>query len=137
MSIALPAIAAPDLRTLAGKNVEGELVAITDKEVILAKDGKRTSVPFAEILQIDFQKAGESATGGTCIDVELTDGTLLHCKKVACKGKDAQLNLLGSDAVQHVPLQSISNILNVPKMLPSGRNGRRKFSTNAAIRIGS
>ncbi|HEV8062952.1 MAG TPA: NPCBM/NEW2 domain-containing protein [Gemmataceae bacterium] len=107
-----PMLAAADLRTLTGKNVEGELVAITDKEVIVAKDGKRTSVPFAEILQIDLQKAGESANGGPLIDVELTDGTLLHCKKVAFKGKEAQLSLLGSEVFQRVPLQSISSILN-------------------------
>ena len=79
-------LASADLRTLAGKNLEGELVAITDKEVVIAKDGKRTAVPFAEILQLDLQKATDVSASGVIIDVELTDGSLLHCKKVAFKG---------------------------------------------------
>ena len=110
--VALPMLAAAELRTLAGKALEGELVEISDKGAVIAKDGKRTSVPFAEILQIDVQKATEVAAGGAVIDVELIDGSLLHCKKVTFKGKDAQLTFLGSDGVHNLPLQSISNILN-------------------------
>ena len=100
------------MRTLAGKNLEGDLVEITDKGVVIAKDGKRTSVLFAEILQIDVQKAPEPAASGAVIDVELTDGSLLHCKKVAFKGREAQLTFVGSDVVHGLPLHSISNILN-------------------------
>src|SRR5438309_2335414 len=93
LACAVSALAAAELRTLSGKKVEGDLVAITDKELVLAKDGKRTTVPFADILQVDLQKAGEAAAGGVLIDVELTDGSLLHCKKMAFKGKEAQLTL--------------------------------------------
>lgn len=107
----LPAWSA-DLRTLGGKSISGELAAVTDKEIVLAKDGKRTAVPFAEILQVELQKQNEAAASGPFIDVELSDGTLLHCKKVAFKGKLAQLSLVGSDTSFEIPLQAVSNILN-------------------------
>jgi hypothetical protein len=108
----LSTLAAADLRTLSGKKVEGDLVAITDKELVLAKDGKRTAVPFADILQVELQKGGEAAAGGALIDVELTDGSVLHCKKMTFKGKDALVTLSGSDALCNIPLQSITTILN-------------------------
>lgn len=105
-------VAAGDLRTLSGKLIVGDLVAITDKELVMAKDGKRTPVPFADILQVELQKPGEAAAGGAVIDVELTDGSLLHCKSVAFKGKDALLTLVGAEASSKVPLLAISSILN-------------------------
>ena len=78
----------------------------------MIKDGKRTAVPFAEILQLELQKAGEAQPAGPITDVELSDGSLLHCKKVTFKGKQAQLTLAGADATFDIPLQSISYILN-------------------------
>jgi NPCBM/NEW2 domain len=110
--IQAPAMSAAELRTLAGKSIAGELAGITDKEIILTKDGKRTVVPFAEILQVELQKASEAASTGSVIDVELSDGSLLHCKKVAFKGKQAQVTLEGADAEYEIPLQSISYVLN-------------------------
>ncbi|CAN5275827.1 hypothetical protein BH10PLA2_BH10PLA2_15030 [soil metagenome] len=109
---AMPSLMAADLRTLAGKIVDGELSAITDKEVVIIKDGKQTAVPFPDILQIELQEAAEAALPGHLIDVELTDGSLLHCKKVGFKGKRAQLVLAGAEATFEIPLQSISYILN-------------------------
>jgi hypothetical protein len=109
---ALPSLMAADLRTLAGKSIDGELSAITEKEVVILKDGKRTAVPFPEILQIELQKAGETTPPGPLVDVELTDGSLLHCKKVTFKGKQARLVLAGTEKAFEIPLQSIAYILN-------------------------
>jgi hypothetical protein len=109
---AISTLTAAELRTLSGKKVEGDLAAITDKEIVIVKDGKRTSVPFADILQVELQKIGEGAGGGPFVDVELTDGSLLHCKTVTFKGKDALVTLAGADANSSIPLRTISNILN-------------------------
>jgi hypothetical protein len=112
LSCSLPVLLGADLRTLAGKHVDGDLSAITDKEIVMIKDGKRTAVPFAEILQVELQKTGEALPAGPVTDIGLSDGSVLHCKKVSFKGKLVQLGLAGADSSIEIPLQSIAYILN-------------------------
>jgi hypothetical protein len=100
-----------ELRTLKGEVRKGEVKGITDKEVVFTADGKDVTTPVAEVLQIDFAPAGKLPTDAKWTDVELTDGTLLHCSAFALKGKQVELKLLAGPEVK-LPLAAVANVLN-------------------------
>jgi hypothetical protein len=62
------------------------------------------------VLQLDVGPAGKPAAG-KFIDVELTDGSILHCGQLSLQGKQAQMTLLGGQVVK-VPLAVVSAFLN-------------------------
>src|SRR5262249_52733369 len=83
-------LGAETLKKLDGTTVTGEVVGISDKEVVLRADGTDKTVPVEQVLQIDLGQAGKVAAAKYS-DVELTDGSLLHCTQVALKGNQAHL----------------------------------------------
>jgi hypothetical protein len=99
-----------DVRTLKGETVTGDVVSVTAKEVVVTRGAERVTVPLAQVLQIDYNPGGK-VPAGPFADVELTDGSLLHCAKFALKGKEAALTLLSGQEVK-VPLAALSNVLN-------------------------
>jgi hypothetical protein len=99
-----------DLRTLKGESVQGQLVSITGKEVVLDDGKEKVTVPSEQILQIDYRPLEKAKPGEKWIDVELSDGTLLRCKNFAPKGKEVALTLPGGQEVK-VPLATIGNVL--------------------------
>jgi hypothetical protein len=104
---------AAELRTLKGETVAGDVVRITDKEIVIAKGGQEVSTPLAQVLQLDYSP-GDAKLPAEFTDVELTDGSLLHCKAVAVKGKDVEMTLaLGAkgDTVVKLPLTAVANLL--------------------------
>jgi hypothetical protein len=102
------------IKPLAGDEVKGELVRITDKEIVLraTKDGKPVEVVTAldKVLQVDFQPAALPA-GTKYIDVELVDGTLLHCGQFTLKKREVELKLISGQEVK-LPLSQINYVLN-------------------------
>jgi len=100
-----------ELRTLKGDVRKGEVKSITAKEVVLSADGKDVITPLAEVLQIDYAPAGKPPADAKWADVELTDGTLLHCGAFAIKGKQVELKLLAGPEVK-LPLTAVANVLN-------------------------
>jgi hypothetical protein len=100
-----------ELRTLKGDLIKGDVIRITEKEIVLAQDGKETATPLGKVLQLDFGPSGKITADTKFTDVELTDGTLLHCKQFALKGKELSLTLLGGQEVK-VDLGSVGNLLN-------------------------
>jgi hypothetical protein len=111
LSLLLTAAAAPgaEVRTLKGETITGEIVSINAKEVVVAKGKEQISTPLAQVLQIDYNPPGKPATD-SFLDVELTDGSLLHCAKFAIKGKEVSLTLLAGQEIK-LPLAAVSNIL--------------------------
>jgi hypothetical protein len=101
---------AADLRTLKGETITGDVVSITDKEVVVLRSGERVATPLAQVLQIDYNSPGKPSAD-PFVDVELTDGSLLHCAKINITGKEATLTLLAGQEVR-VPLTAVSNMLN-------------------------
>lgn len=116
-SLVLPAASAAELTTLARKVVKGELQRITEKEIILNPGSGDVATPLAEVLQLDLTPSTPPPAGAKFSDVELTDGSLLHCGKVELKGRMAHLVLLGPDTNEEaagkvaVPLSAIRWIL--------------------------
>lgn len=108
---------AAELRTLSGKVVQGELVQITDREIVLRGDAGPVSTPLPDILQLELQASSPAPTGVPYTDVELTDGSLLHCKQVAIIGKQAELTPLtpngtaASSVRVQVPLALVRSVL--------------------------
>ncbi len=99
------------LKSLDGKTHTGELVSISDKEVVLKADGKEVRTRLDAVVQIDFQPmppAAVSKDGFT--SVELTDGSLLRCKKFGIQGKEAAITLTSGQQFK-VPLSAISSVL--------------------------
>src|SRR5262245_46216051 len=100
-----------DLRTLDGKTVSGEVVKLTDKEIVLRAGGEDVATPVEQVLVLELAPAPPKLTGVKYIDVELTDGSLLHCAQVGFKGKEVTLTLV-SGQVLKAPLEAISYVVN-------------------------
>jgi hypothetical protein len=107
--LTVSAARAAELRTLKGESIAGEIVSITDKEVIVLRGGERVVTPLAGVLQIDYNPAGK-LPAGSFVDVELTDGSLLHCSAFSIKGKDIELTLAAGPQL-HLPLTAVDNLL--------------------------
>src|SRR5271166_592435 len=76
------ALPAAELHTLKGDKITGDLVRVTDKEIVLIQDGKEVATPVVGVLQLEFPGNSPARLDEKYVDVELTDGTLLHCKEV-------------------------------------------------------
>src|SRR3954462_6464289 len=92
-----------EVRTLKGEVLKGNVTNISEKDITLLQGDTRTDVPVSQVLQVDFAEPGRLPADARYSDVELTDGTLLHCGRVLIKGKQAELTLLGGQEVK-VPL---------------------------------
>jgi hypothetical protein len=100
-----------DLRTLDGKTVSGEVVQLTDKEIVLRSGGQDVATPVEQVLVLELAPAPAKLSGVKYIDVELTDGSLLHCAQVGFKGKEVTLTLV-SGQVLKAPLEAITYVVN-------------------------
>jgi len=107
-----PTLAAEQTLRVLGKDaaIKGELVAIDSKELVFKTGADTLRLPLASVLGIDLQAAPPLATPAT--QVELTDGTVLHCKPDGVKlaGKTVELTVL-PDMKITVPITALSYIL--------------------------
>ena len=110
--ICTAATKAGELHTLANKTLAGELVSVSDKEVVLRSGAAEIKTPVGEILNIELQRDAPLPSGVKYSDIELIDGTLLHCGKYVVKGKEIELTLAGSEQKFTIPLTLLSYLLN-------------------------
>ncbi|HKB40794.1 MAG TPA: NPCBM/NEW2 domain-containing protein [Gemmataceae bacterium] len=111
-ALVAPATSAAELKTLKGESLKGDLVSISDKELVLSVDGKNVSTPIDQVLQLTLKEGFEKIDNDTKYsEVELTDGSLLRCSKVELVQDDARLTLLGGPEVK-LPTEKINYILN-------------------------
>jgi hypothetical protein len=109
---------AAELRTLSGKSVSGELVSISDQQIVLSGPAGTVATPLADVLQLDLVPAAPLPGTAKYTLVELTDGSLLNCSQLALKGKQAELTLLAPDGGNppppkiQLPLAAIATVLN-------------------------
>jgi hypothetical protein len=111
----------PELRPLKGEKIKGDLVSLTNKEIVLQVNGKPVATPTEGTLSLQFRAPGNPT--GAYSQVELTDGSVLRCSKVEFKKKDAILTLT-SGQVATIPMTLLSQVMheaNDLKMVASWR----------------
>ncbi len=92
---------ADEVRTLGNKTITGTVVEVNDKEVAVRTDGGTVvKTPLNEILALDLRQVKGVPAGTRYSDVRLLDESLLHCGKVAFRGKHAELTLLSGQQVK-------------------------------------
>jgi hypothetical protein len=99
------------LRTLAGQTREGELLKVTDQEIVFKEKGNSVTTPIAEVLDLDLRGVSSTLSDSKYTDMELTDGSLLHAGTFGVKGKNCEVKLLGGQEIK-IPLEAVSWILN-------------------------
>jgi hypothetical protein len=99
----------PVLHTLDGKATPCQVVALTAGRVVIKADGQEKEVPVDQVLQLDFPATAKR--GEKYIDVELNDGSLLHCGQVSFRGKQVEAVLLAGESLRF-PLDAVSYVLN-------------------------
>lgn len=102
-----------ELQTLSGKILNGELVSLSDKEIVFQPaTGARVTTPVGDVLQVQLQRDAGVPSGQKYTQLELVDGSVLLCSKYAFKGKDIEVTLAGSDIKLKVPLAAAASLLN-------------------------
>jgi hypothetical protein len=102
---------ATELKTLKGEVVKGDVVSITSKEIVVKVGEEEKTYALSQIATIDFSAAPKMAADAAYHDIELTDGTILHCSDIQFKGTEFTAKLLGDAPSVKIPMKSVSNIL--------------------------
>jgi hypothetical protein len=102
---------AAELRTLKGEVIQGDLVSVTPKEIILHKDGADVPTSIQNVLQLNLRTPEEPPAMVKFGDVELTDGTILHCSSFAVKKDQVSFKVLLTGQEVTLPLTSVANFL--------------------------
>ena len=103
-------LTAAEITTLKGQKHSGEIVSIDDKAVVLKTATGEVSTPVPEVLQLTLPPAAPVKPPAKFVDVELVDGSLLHCREFTLAGKQLQLVVL-PDLKLTLPTASVSYIL--------------------------
>jgi hypothetical protein len=101
-----------ELQSITGKILQGELISVDEKGVVLRGSNGKQHTPLSEILQIQIQREIPIPADVRYTDLELTDGTLIHCSAFAIKGKEIEAKLAVSGLSVRVPLAAITYLLN-------------------------
>src|SRR5262249_18345394 len=96
----VPAGLPAEIQPLKGEPIKGDVVSVSDKEVVYLQDGKKVTRPIKEVLKIDFRDVGKLSGAEKYSLVELTDGTQLLASKVLIKKKEFELKLLAGPEVK-------------------------------------
>ncbi len=97
------------LRTLTGKSYEGELAGLSDKEIVFQAKGERVTVPIREVLDLELP-ASATPQESRFDDIQLNDGSLLHCTQFTLKGNQVEAKLVGGLELKF-PLAAVSYLL--------------------------
>src|SRR5262245_6667413 len=97
-----------EVRTLTGQTIKGNLESINEKELVVSGSGP---VAVAQIVDLVFS-ANQPLANDKYLDVELTDGSLLHCAQFVLKVNKVELKLVQGAEIKDLPLTAISYVLN-------------------------
>jgi NPCBM/NEW2 domain len=99
-----------ELHTLKQETISGDLVGISGKEIVIARGADKVTTPIDQALLLTFGPQTGALPNVPWVDVELTDGTQLHCAKFTVVKNDVNVTLLGGQAVMF-PLSGLSQML--------------------------
>ena len=97
-----------EVRTLTAQTIKGNLESINDNELVIAGSGP---VKMDQVVDLVFS-ANQPQAGDRYSDIELTDGSLLHCSQFSLKGNKVDLKLVQGVEIKDLPLAAIAGILN-------------------------
>jgi hypothetical protein len=101
---------AAELKTLKGEVVKGDIVSVTAKEIVVDVEGEQRTIATVQLVSVDYNTLPKMPAG-PYIDVELVDGTLLHCSTVSFKKKEITVKLLGNGVEAKMPFDIVSSVL--------------------------
>jgi hypothetical protein len=104
------AAVAADIIPVTGEPIKGEVVSVSDKEVVFTQGDKKVTRPLKEVLKIDFRDAGKPPAGKPYALVELTDGSQLYAGKLLLKKREFELTLLSGPTLK-LPWEVVANVL--------------------------
>ncbi len=100
-----------ELKTLKQEAITGDLVSISSKEIVLQTASGKVTTPVAQVLLLTLgQQPGALPSNLPWVDVDLTDGTELHCAKFSVAKNQATATLLAGQTVTF-PLSALSSML--------------------------
>ena len=106
---------AAEIHLLNNTKLQGQLMSIDSKGVeFKVTGGSEKTFKHSEIVTIDLGTTKNDLGSAKYIDVELTDGTTIHCTDFKVKGSTALLTLFAADGkgrVLELPTTSISTML--------------------------
>lgn len=117
-----------ELRTLKGEVIKGNLVSVSEKEVVVSSDGNKVTTPVDQVMHIKLAEDKPLAADAAYRAVELNDGSVFLVKQFVLKGKRAELPLLGGQTVK-VPLSSIANVLIPAQEKEARENWAKRVAT--------
>jgi hypothetical protein len=101
---------AAELKNLKQETFTGDVVGISDKEVVLNTANGKVTTPIDQVLTLTFGQQAGALPNVPWVDVELTDGTQLHCAKFSVVKNEATVTLLAGQTVKF-PLAGLSQML--------------------------
>jgi hypothetical protein len=101
---------AAEIYPLTGEPIKGDIVSVTDKEVVFTQGGKKVTRPIKQVLKIEYRDTAKLPTDKPYSLVELTDGSQLYCAKVLLKKRDFELTLLAGPTLK-LPSALVANVL--------------------------
>lgn len=110
--VPLTRLPAAELTTASGKKLTGELILLDAKSVTLKTTTGDVTTPISEVVTIDFKSppAPPPAKDARWTDIELIDGSVLHCSALAVKGKFIEATVW-PDRQLKLPLEQIFSVL--------------------------
>jgi len=134
LALVAPAASAAELKTLKNEILKGDLVSISDKEVVLDVEGKKVKTPIDQVVSLTVQEGSEKIPDDAKYsEVELIDGSLVKCSKVELVEREAKVTLLRGPEVK-LPLASISWILNDAQNKDNREQWKEKVTSKKQIR---
>lgn len=101
---------AGEIHPVKGEPIKGEIVSVSNTEVVFKQGDKQLTRPIKEVLLIDFREVAKLPGTASYASVELTDGTVLLAGKVALRKKELELTLLAGPTLK-LPTAVVANLL--------------------------
>ena len=121
----VPAGSGAEIFPLKGDPIKGEIVSVSNTDVVFKQGDKQVTKPLKEVVKIEYREVGKPEAATTYTQVELTDGTQLLASKWSIKKREVELTLLAGPVVK-LPLDVVSNILSHANVEAHRRNWKSR-----------
>jgi hypothetical protein len=95
------------LRTLDGQSASGQLIRISDREIVIAAGGKEQAFAPEKLEAVGLHE--QASTAKWKVQVQLVDGSQLNAASYSASGAKAKLTLLDNTA-HELPLKSVQSV---------------------------